>query len=112
MLAKAPSLGADEAIVDQEAERFVADWARRRNGPTIAQLTEDFERKRRAVLTRLMTRLNGKLTEADRKSIEGAFRLLQNQFLHGPISALGEASRDGGGSTLLDALRQLFRLRG
>jgi glutamyl-tRNA reductase len=101
-----------EAIVDQETERFVADWARRRNGPTIAQLTDDFERKRRAILTKLMTRLNGKLTESDRKSIEGAFRLLQNQFLHGPISALGEASRDGGGSSLLDALRQLFRLGG
>jgi hypothetical protein len=37
--------------------------------------------------------------------------LLQNQFLHGPISAVGEASRDGGGSNLLDALRHLFRLR-
>jgi len=52
------------------------------------------------------------LTESDRKSIEGASRLLQNQFLHGPISALGEASREGGGSSLLDALRQLFRLGG
>jgi glutamyl-tRNA reductase len=101
-----------EAIVEQEAGRFVAEWARRRNGPTIAQLTDDFERKRLAVLSRLLTRLDGRLTDADRKSIEGAFRLLQNQFLHGPISALGEAARDGDGSTLLDALRQLFRLGG
>ena len=46
------------------------------------------------------------------QTIEGAFRLLQNQFLHGPISALGEASREGGGSTLLEALRELFRLGG
>jgi glutamyl-tRNA reductase len=100
-----------EAIVEQEARRFVGEWARRRHGAAIAQLTEDFDRKRRAVLGQLLGKLNGRLTEADRQAVEGAFRLLQNQFLHGPISALGEASREGGGSTLLEALRQLFRLR-
>jgi glutamyl-tRNA reductase len=101
-----------EAIVEHEAARFVGEWARRRNGPIIAALTDDFDRKRRAVLTQLLGRLNGRLDEADKRMIEGAFRLLQNQFLHGPISALGEASREGGGSTLLEALRQLFRLGG
>jgi hypothetical protein len=57
--------------------------------------------------------LNGQLGEADRKYIEGAFRLLQNQFLHGPISALTEethADTPGGSHTLLEALRKLFRL--
>jgi glutamyl-tRNA reductase len=99
-----------EAIVEQEANRFVAEWARRRNGPIIAQLTDDLDRKRRAVLGQLLGKLNGRLSDADRQTIEGAFRLLQNQFLHGPISAIGEASREGGGSALLDALRELFRL--
>ncbi len=105
-------VGPAEAVVEQEARRFVGEWTRRRNGPVIAQLTEDFNRKRQAVLSQLLSKLNGRLTEADRQTIEGAFRLLQNQFLHGPISALGEASREGGGSTLLEALRQLFRLGG
>ena len=43
---------------------------------------------------------------------EKAFSLLQNQFLHGPISALTEESHanSGSGHTLLDALRKLFRL--
>jgi glutamyl-tRNA reductase len=100
-----------EAIVEQEMRRFVGEWARRRHGAVIAQLTADFEAKRRAVLGQLLSRLNGRLSDADRQAIEGAFRLLQNQFLHGPISALGEASREGGGSMLLEALRQLFRLR-
>jgi len=100
-----------EAIVEQETRRFVGDWARRRHGAVIAQLTADFEAKRRAVLGQLFSRLNGRFSDADRQEIEGAFRLLQNQFLHGPISALGEASREGSGSTLLEALRQLFRLR-
>jgi glutamyl-tRNA reductase len=105
-------VGPAEAIVEQEAARFVAEWARRRNGPIIAQLTEDFDRKRRAVVAQLLGKLNGRLSDTDKKTVEGAFRLLQNQFLHGPISALGEASHEGGGSALLEALRQLFRLGG
>jgi len=57
----------------------------------------------------------GKLTDDDRQYIEGAFRLLQNRFLNGPISALKEESHAqpeaASGHTLLDALRKLFRLR-
>lgn len=103
-------IGPAEAIAEQEALGFTADWARRRHGPVIARLTADLEAKRQAVLQQLLSKLNGRLTDADKKAVEGAFRLLQNQFLHGPISALGEASRDGRGSTLLEALRQLFRI--
>jgi glutamyl-tRNA reductase len=105
-------VGPAESIVEQEARRFVGEWTRRKAGPVIAQLTEDFDRKRKAVVNQLLGKLDGRLTDAERQTVEGAFRLLQNQFLHGPISALGEASREGGGSTLLEALRQLFRLGG
>jgi glutamyl-tRNA reductase len=107
-------LGPAEAIVEEETRAFVADWARRRNGPVIARLTKDLEAKREAVLRKLFSRLNGKLTADDQKYIEGAFRLLQNQFLHGPISALTEETHTGshgGRHTLLDALRKLFRLQ-
>jgi glutamyl-tRNA reductase len=101
-----------EEIVRQEVQRFLKDWARRRNGPVIDRLTRDFEAKRQEVVRNLLARLNGRLTEADRKQIEGAFRLLQNQFLHGPISALTEETHAGPtGHTLLEALRKLFRLQ-
>lgn len=102
-----------EAIVEQEVTRFLSDWSRRRNGPVIARLTQDFEAKRQEVMRELLARLNGRLTEEDRRLIEGAFRLLQNRLLHGPISALAEASHaaDPAGHTLLDALRKLFRLQ-
>jgi glutamyl-tRNA reductase len=105
-------VGPAEAIVEYETARFLAEWTRRRSGPLITQLTDDFDRKRRVVLEQLLAKLDGRLTDADRQSIERAFRLLQNQFLHGPISAIGDASRDDQGSALLDALRQLFRLKG
>ncbi len=99
-----------EAIIEQEVRRFLSDWTRRRNGPVIARLTRDFEAKRAAIVNRLLARLNGKLTHADREEIEGAFQLLQNQFLHGPISALAKEAPEGGRHTLLEALGKLFRL--
>lgn len=104
-------VGPAEAIVEQEQKRFLKEWARRRHGPVIALLTRDFESKRRVVVEQLLGRLNGRLDAEDRAYIEGAFRLLQNQFLHGPISALTEESHEAGGHTLLEALRKLFRLQ-
>ncbi len=100
-----------ESIVQQETKAFLKDWSRRRNGPVIARLTQDFDSKRREVLRELLGRLNGKLSDEDRRHIEGAFRLLTNRLLHGPISALTEETHGGGGYALLDALRKLFRLQ-
>jgi glutamyl-tRNA reductase len=103
-----------EAIVEQEQRRFWIDWARRSHGPTIASLTRDLEAKRQAVVAQLLAKLNGRLTGAEKEYVEGAFRLLQNQFLHGPISALTEETHAGPDAreehTLLEALRKLFRL--
>lgn len=104
-------VAAAEAIVEQEQRRFFSDWNRRRNGPIIARLNEDFDAKRQAVVQQLLSKLNGRISDAERAYIEGAFRLLQNQFLHGPISALTEETHEGGGHHLLDALRKLFRLK-
>ena len=90
---------AAEAIVTAEVGKFVQDWNRRKDGPVIGQLTAEVDRVRDAVLEPLLAKLNGKLTDADRAYIEGAFRLFQNRLLHGPIAALQEASRDGHGGT-------------
>ncbi|MHB1423293.1 MAG: glutamyl-tRNA reductase [Gemmataceae bacterium] len=100
-----------EAIVNQETKAFLKDWARRRHGPVIARLKQDFESKRREIVRELLGKLNGRLTDEDRRHIEGAFRLLLNRLLHGPITALTEETHSGGGHTLLDALRKLFRLQ-
>jgi glutamyl-tRNA reductase len=99
-----------ETIVAQEQERFLKDWGRRRHGPLIARLTQEFEARVQAIVGPLMQRLNGKLSEADKAHIEGAFRLVKNTLLHGPISALAEEPHEGRKHTLLEALRKLFRL--
>lgn len=103
-------VGAAEEIVEQEVRRYAADRGRRGHGLVIARLTADLEAKRQAVVAQLLSRLNGRLTDDDRAQIEGAFRILQNQFLHGPISALAAETAGQRGHTLRDALRHLFGL--
>lgn len=103
-------VAAAEAIVSQEQRRFLTRWAQRQHVPIIAKLTQDFEARRQVIVEQLFRRLNGKLGAEDRSYIEGAFRLLQNQFLHGPISALADEPAEGKHHTLLEALRKLFRL--
>ena len=99
-----------ESIIEAEVLRFQSDWTRRRNGPIIGKLTQEFEARRKVIVTQLMAKLNGKLDMADKEYIEGAFRLLQNQLLHGPITALTEEQHDPTSLSLREALFKLFRL--
>ena len=99
-----------EKIVEQEVTRFLSDWRRRKNGPIIAQLTQEFEAQRKAILSELLSKLNGELSAADRENIEGAFKLFQNRILHGPISALAEEMAEPSKHTLLEAMKKMFRL--
>jgi glutamyl-tRNA reductase len=77
----------------------------------IGLLTDEVDRVRDAVLGPLLEKLDGRLTDADRAYIEGAFRLFQNKLLHGPIAALKESAEDHRGG-LRDALMKLFGLKG
>ena len=101
-----------EPIVEQEAQRFTKEWARRRNGPVIEQLTRWCETRRQDAVQHLLSRLRGKLSDADCAATEKAFSRFQNQFLHGPIRALTEETHAGAASgyTLAEALLKLFRL--
>jgi glutamyl-tRNA reductase len=103
-------VGPAEAIIEQERRRFLSDWNRRRHGAAIARLTQEFEAKRHAVVKQLMNRLGSRLSEDERDWVEGAFRLYQNQCLHGPITALAEDASEGSRHTLLEAMRKLFGL--
>lgn len=105
-------LPAAEAIIDGEVRKFVTEWNKQANGPVISKLTTEVEKIRDAILSPLLVKMNGKLTEADKAYIEGAFRLFQNKLLHGPIAALHEASREGHSGGLREALMKLFGLKG
>jgi glutamyl-tRNA reductase len=101
-----------EAIVAEEVRKFVLDWNRRKDGPVIGRLTAEVDRVREAVVGPLLERLNGRLTDADREWVEGAFRLFQSRLLHGPIAALRESGGEAHGGSLRDALMKLFGLKG
>jgi glutamyl-tRNA reductase len=107
-------IGPAEAIVEQEQRRFLTEWSRRRHAPVIAQLNRELEVMRQAHLREFLTHINARFSEADRAFLkeraEAMLRRFQNQVLHGPISVLGEEGHHGGGHTLLEALRKLFRL--
>ena len=77
-----------EALVEPETQRFLKDWARRKIGPVVERLIQECDARRQAIVQPLLDKLNGKLTEAERKYLEKAFQRLQNQLLDGPISAL------------------------
>ncbi len=100
-----------EGLVAEEVAAFLTDWNRRKDGPVIGALTEEVNKIRDAVLGPLLAKLNGRLTAADKAAIEAAFRLFQNRLLHGPIAALQEASREGHGPGLREALMRLFGLK-
>ncbi len=99
-----------ETIVEQEVKRFLSDFRRRRHGPIIAQLTQETEAQRKAIVADLFAKLSGKLSKEDLAYIEGAFKLMQNRFLHGPISALADDAPEPAQHTLLEAMMKMFRL--
>jgi glutamyl-tRNA reductase len=103
---------AAEQIVEQEAQRFTTEWARRRNGPVIQQLTRWCETRRQEAVNSVLSRLSSKLSDADCAATEKAFSRFQNRLLHGPISVLTEEAHAGAASgyTLAEALLKLFRL--
>ena len=103
---------AAEQIVEQETQRFTKEWARRRNGPVIQQLTGWCETRRQEAVNSVLSRLRGKLSDADCVATEKALSRFQNQLLHGPIRALTEEIHAGaaGGYTLVEALHKLFPL--
>ena len=91
-----------EAIVEHEVARFLKEWQRRQIGPVIARLTQELEAKRRVRWDQVFEQLDGRLTDDDRRRIEGASRLQQNEVLHVLITAMTEATAETGGHKLLE----------
>ena len=57
--------------------RFAEDWNRRKNGPVIQQLRTEVDKLREEVLNPLLAKMNGKLSDAEKAHIAGAFKLFQ-----------------------------------
>ncbi len=99
-------------IIEEEAQRFLADWNRRATGPTIQRLREQANRVKSQELQRLMNKLDGNgLDEKAQREIEIAFDRLVNKMLHPPLESLRDEAKGGTPDGLLDALVRLFKLQ-
>jgi glutamyl-tRNA reductase len=80
--------------------------------PVIEQLTRRCDTRRQDAVQHLLSRLRGKLSDADCAATDKAFSRLQNQILQGPIRTLTEETNasSAAGYTLAEALIKLFRL--
>jgi glutamyl-tRNA reductase len=105
MEARLREVGAVEAIVDAEAQRFAKWLAGQGVEPTIAALRQRAEALRRAELERTLSRL-GHLTDADRERIDAMTEALVNRLLHDPMLRL----RQHGADRHVEALRELYGL--
>lgn len=93
-----------EAIVQDEAARFL-DWARSLAVvPTISALRREAEKVRRAELAKTLAHLPD-LTEEEKKRIESLSEAIVKKMLHRPISRL--KAKDGG-QAYVEAARDLF----
>lgn len=97
------------AIVDEEAERFLA-WTRASLvEPTIRDVRAHAEAVRQAELDRLAAKLST-LDDKQRAAVESLTRGIVNTLLHDPTVRLKEFADRGDAQQHADALRDLFDL--
>jgi len=101
--------GRAEAIVLDEAERFRAWQASRDVVPAIASLRALAEEIRESELDRARSRLE-RLTDAERRAVEGLTTRILDKLLHVPTVKMKEAAAGADGAEYADALRHLFGL--
>ncbi len=107
--ARTAEIAAVEAIVEEEAARYLV-WQRARHvAPTIAQLQAHAEAVRSGETQRLRREL-GALSPAQEEAIARFSRSLVNKMLHRPVTRLKEYAQDRHGSAYVDAIRNLFGL--
>jgi glutamyl-tRNA reductase len=97
-------------IVDEEVDR-TETWMRTRQvGPVIVSLQEHLERIRLAEIERVRGKL-GVMTPQQEQALEMLTRGIVNKIAHGPISQLRKQAGADNGTEVLDAIRNIFRLK-
>ncbi len=97
-------------IVEEETRRFMAELHHRATGPTIRRLKERADEVKAEELGRLLNKLRP-LEPRVEDEIERAFDRLVNKLLHPPLESLRDHAELGAHHGLLDALKQLFKLK-
>ncbi len=98
------------SIVEDETERFMANWWHRSTGPIIERLKQGWERPKEDELRRLLNKLP-ELDERSQNEIRISFDRLVNKLLHPPMTSLRDEAKHGTPHGLLEALTRLFHLK-
>lgn len=101
---------AAEAIIEEEAARFMSELHHRATAPTIRRLRENYD----TVKEEELKRLYNKLPELDGRAqdeIRQAFERLVGKLLHPPLQSIRDESQEGTPHGLLEALKRLFQLK-
>ncbi len=102
-------VGAVEAIIDDELDRYLDTLATRSVEPVVAMLHQRAEQIRAAELERLGARL-AHLDERDRRAVEALAAGIVGKLLREPTVRLKDAAGSARGERLAEALRDLFDL--
>jgi len=100
-----------EAILEEEAERFMREWAALEVAPTIAALRRWADGVRSREVRRALRRL-GHLGERDRATVEAMAEAIVAKLLHPPIAHLKRQAGESGRYREIEAARELFGLAG
>ena len=98
-----------QAIIDEEAEFYLAEASAREVAPLIAALRGRAELLSASELDRHASRL-ADLSPAQRAAVESLLRGVVNKLLHEPTIRLKDAAGHARGDRLAEALRDLFDL--
>lgn len=98
-----------QRIIEQEAEKFLAELHHRATSPVIRRLHDQWQKPKEEELRRLFNKLP-QLDDHARDEIRQSFDRLLNKLLHPPLASLRDEARHGVPHALLDALARLFRL--
>lgn len=107
--ARAAEMPAAERIIMDETAHFMADAAHRATAPVITRLRNGLMVPKEAELERLFNKLPD-LDDGTRDEIEKFADRLVNKMLHPPLESLRDASQNGQHTSLVDAVRRLFKL--
>ncbi|HEX3869341.1 MAG TPA: glutamyl-tRNA reductase [Pirellulales bacterium] len=98
------------AIIEQETARFMAELNHRATAPIIKRLREGWQQLKDDELKRLF-RKTPQLDATAQAEIEQSFDRLINKLLHPPLESLRDEARKGVPHQLLEAFKQLFKLK-
>ncbi|HEX4132760.1 MAG TPA: glutamyl-tRNA reductase [Pirellulales bacterium] len=98
------------AIVDQETRQFMAELNHRATAPMIKRLREGWQQVKDDELRRLFNRLPT-VDDTLRQEVTQFADRLVNKLLHPPLESLRDEARKGVQHQLLEAFKQLFKLK-